>query len=161
VPLRLLDSVASAKEYSAFRLCEAILRTTPNKPVKFVLMNTAGNSNRDINEPVPFGQKIVISLLRIFLPPHPDNEKAADYLRANIGQRNPHIQWTAVRPDTLVNEENVTGYSLHVSPIRSALFNPGKTSRINVAHFMASLIFVDDIWDKWQGQMPVIYNETV
>jgi hypothetical protein len=39
-------------------LCEAILRASPEKPIKFVLMNTAGNSNRDINEPVSFGQKL-------------------------------------------------------------------------------------------------------
>lgn len=140
-------------------LCEAILRTTPEKPINFVLMNTAGNSNRDRNEPISFGQKIVIALLRLLLPPHTDNEKAADFLRVNIGQRNPYIEWTVVRPDTLINEENVTGYSLHSSPIRSALFNPGKTSRINVGHFMARLILVDDIWNKWKGQMPVIYNE--
>ena len=141
-------------------LCEAILRTKPEKPIKFVLMNTAGNSNRDIDEPVMFGQKIVIALLRILLPPHPDNEKAADYLRVNIGQSNPYIEWTAVRPDTLINEDNITGYSLHISPIRSALFNPGKTSRINVGNFMARLILFDDIWNKWKGQMPVIYNDT-
>jgi L-rhamnose mutarotase len=101
----------------------------------------------------------VIALLRLLLPPHPDNEKAADFLRVNIGQRNPYIEWCAVRPDTLINEENVTGYSLHISPTRSALFNPGKTSRINVGHFMARLILDDDIWNKWKGQMPVIYNE--
>lgn len=139
-------------------VCEAILKSTPEKPVKFVLMNTVGNRNRDLNEPISFGQKIVIGLLRIFLPPHPDNEKAADYLRVNIGQKNPSVQWVAVRPDTLINEEKVTDYSLHVSPTRSALFNPGKTSRINVGHFMAKLITDDEIWNKWKGQMPVIYN---
>jgi len=25
---------------------------------------------------------------------------------------------------------------------------------------MARLILEDDIWNKWKGQMPVIYNET-
>ena len=81
-------------------------------------------------------------------------------LRVNIGQINPHIEWVAVRPDNLINEENVTEYSLHTSPIRSALFNPGKTSRINVGHFMTRLITDDIIWNKWKGQMPVIYNDT-
>jgi nucleoside-diphosphate-sugar epimerase len=141
-------------------LCEAMLRTTRQRPFKFVLMNTAGNSNRDINEPVSFGERIVITLLRFFLPPHSDNEKAADFLRVRIGQGNPKIEWSAVRPDSLIDEEKVTGYSLHASPVRSALFNPGKTSRINVGHFMAKLILNDDIWNKWKGQMPVIYNDT-
>jgi nucleoside-diphosphate-sugar epimerase len=140
-------------------LCEAILKNTPEKPIRFVLMNTAGNSNRDLDEPVSFGQKIVIGLLRLLLPPHPDNEKAADYLRVNIGQKNPYIEWIAVRPDNLVNEEKVTEYSLHISPTRSAVFNPGKTSRINVGHFMARFITDDAIRNKWKGQMPVIYND--
>jgi hypothetical protein len=122
-------------------------------------MNTAGNSNRDIYEPVSVVQKIVIALLRLLLPPHLDNEKAADFLRVNIGQRHPYIEWTVVRPDTLKNEEKVTGYSLHISPVRSALFNPGKTSRNNVGHFMARLITDDDLWNRWKGQMPVIYNK--
>jgi hypothetical protein len=102
----------------------------------------------------------VIGLLRLLLPPHPDNEKAADYLRVNIGQNNPYIEWVAVRPDNLINEEIVSEYSLHISPTRSALFNSGKTSRINVGHLMARLITNGDLWNKWKGQMPVIYNVT-
>lgn len=141
-------------------MCDAIIKNKPAKPVKFVLMNTAGNSNRDLNEPVSFGQKIIITLLRLFLPPHTDNENAADYLRVKIGQKDPDIEWVAVRPDSLINEEEVTDYSLHISPTRSAIFNSGKTSRLNVGHFMASLITDDGLWQKWKGQMPVIYNES-
>lgn len=139
-------------------LCEAIIMNSFQSPVKFVLMNTDGNRNRDLNETISFTQKIVIGLLRLLLPPHVDNEKAADYLRVVIGQDNSNIEWVAVRPSNLINDEKVTEYSLHKSPIRSALFNPGKTSRINVGHFMASLIEDDSLWNKWKGQMPVIYN---
>jgi len=124
-------------------------------------MNTAGNSNRDLREPVSFGQRCVIGLLRLLLPPHGDNEKAADYLRTQIGQSDKAIEWVAVRPDTLVNEDEVTEYEVHPSPIRSALFNPGKTSRINVAHFMADLITDSDTRSTWKGRMPVIYNVAV
>ncbi len=140
--------------------CEATLKNSPEKPIKFILMNTAGNSNRDLDERISVGQKIVIGLLRLLLPPHPDNEKAADYLRVNIGQNNPYVEWVAVRPDNLINEEIVSEYSLHISPTRSAIFNPGKTSRINVGHLMARLITNGDLWNKWKGQMPVIYNVT-
>jgi nucleoside-diphosphate-sugar epimerase len=139
-------------------LCEAIQKNRPEEPIKFILMNTAGNSNRDLREPISGRERIVIGLLRLLLPPHPDNEKAADYLRTNIGQKNPYIEWVIVRPDNLVNEEKVTEYSLHISPTSSAIFKPGKTSRINVGHFMARLITDDDIRKKWKGQMPVIYN---
>lgn len=140
-------------------ICEAISKNNPEKTVKFVLMNTAGNQNRDINEPISIGERLIITILRILLPPHPDNEKAADYLRLKIGQEHPKIEWVVVRPDNLLDKESVSNYSLHRSPISSAIFKPGKTSKINVAHFMAQLILDDDLWKKWKGQMPVIYNE--
>ncbi len=142
------------------RLCNAIKENKPTKPVKFVLMNTTGNSNRDLLEPISFAQKCVIGLLRLLLPPHVDNEKAADYLRVSIGHNNGEIEWAAVRPDSLINENESTEYELHPSPIRSAIFAAGKTSRINVGHFMAELITDDGLWRKWKGQMPVIYNKT-
>jgi len=141
------------------RLCNAIKENKADAPTKFLLMNTAGNSNRDLHEPISFGQKCVIGLLRLLLPPHVDNEKAADYLRTNVGQDDKAIEWAAARPDTLINEDNVTEYEVRPSPTRSALFNAGSTSRINVAHFMADLITDDDTWNRWKGRMPVIYNK--
>jgi len=143
------------------RLCEAVKANGPDKPTRFLLMNTAGNSNRDLCEAVSFGQRCVVGLLRLLLPPHVDNEKAADYLRTQIGRNDEAIEWAAVRPDTLVDEDKVTEYEVHPAPIRSALCNPGKTSRINVAHFMADLVANADTWDKWKGRMPVIYNVAV
>ncbi len=122
-------------------------------------MNTTGNRNRDINEPISVGQKCVIGLLRLLLPPHVDNENAADFLRTKVGQNNRYIEWVAVRPDDLVNEEEVTEYDSYPSPTRSAIFDAGKTSRINVGHFMAHLITDDSSWNRWKGQMPVIYNK--
>ena len=140
------------------RLCNAVENKAPEIPIKYVLMNTTGNRNRDLNEVISFSQKALIGLLRLLLPPHVDNEKAADFLRTQIGQNHPFIEWVAVRPDNLTNEEEVSDYKTYPSPIRSALFNPGKTSRINVGHFMANLISDDVLWSKWKGQMPVIYN---
>jgi putative NADH-flavin reductase len=141
------------------RLCQAIKANQPEKPTKFVLMNTAGNSNRDLNEPISFSQQCVMGLIRLLLPPHVDNEQAADYLRTNIRQNDGVIEWAAVRPDNLIDENQVTKYEVYASPIRSAIFDAGSTSRINVAHFMANLITDDDTWSKWKGQMPVIYNK--
>lgn len=140
------------------RLCDAIRANKTTTPVKFVLMNTTGNRNRDLPEPISFGQKCVIGLLRLLLPPHVDNEKAADYLRTMVGKEDSAIEWAAVRPDTLIDESEVTEYEVYTSPIRSAIFDAGKTSRINVGHFMAELITDDQTWKKWKGQMPVIYN---
>lgn len=141
------------------RLCNAVKANKPTEPVRFVLMNTTGNSNRDLEESISFGEKCVIGLIRLLVPPHADNEQAADYLRVNIGQQDGVIEWTAVRPDSLGNEDKVSEYEVHPSPIRSAIFDAGKTSRINVGHFMAELITDDELWDRWKGQMPVIYNK--
>lgn len=139
-------------------LCRAVEKNQPKNPVKLVLMNTAGNQNRNLSEPASFGEKCLIALIRLLLPPHTDNETAADYLRTQIGQKHACIEWVVVRPDSLIDQEDVTDYTLHASPTRSALFNPGKTSRINVAHAMAQLIAESTLWEKWKGQMPVAYN---
>jgi len=142
------------------RLCGAIKVNRPQRPVKFVLMNTTANRNRDLSEPISFVQTCVMWLLGLVLPPQRDNEKAADFLRTEIGQNDAVIEWSAVRPDGLIDESDVTEYEVHPSPIRSALFDAGTTSRINVGHFMAELITDSDTWSKWKGQMPVIYNKT-
>ena len=103
-------------------------------------------------------QKCVIGLLRL-LPPHVDNEKAADYLRTTVGQNDGAIEWAVVRPDSLINESEITDYEVHPSPTRSAIFDAGLTSRINVGYFMADLISDDHTWNEWKGTMPVIYNK--
>ena len=141
------------------RLCEAIRANPPEQPSKFVLMNTTGNRNRDLDEPISFAQRCVIGLLCVCLPPHADNEDAANYLRMKIGQNDKTIEWVVVRPDSLIDLDTVTEYELHASPTRSAIFNAGKTSRINVGHFMADLIADPKIWREWKGRMPVIYNK--
>jgi len=141
------------------RLCQAIKANRPATPTKFVLMNTTGNRNRDLDEPISFAQKLVIGLLRLVLPPHVDNEQAAEYLRTTIGQQDEMVTWVAVRPDGLIDAEQVTAYEIHPSPTRSAIFDAGQVSRINVAHFMAELITNNDLFQTWQGQMPVIYSQ--
>lgn len=142
-------------------LAEAIQKKSPEKPIKLVLMNTTANRNRDLHEPVSIGERFLMGLIRLLVPPQLDNEKAADILRVDIGQNNKLIQWVAVRPDTLINEDIVGEYEIYASPMRSALFNPGKTSRINVGHFMAKLIVDNDLWSKWKGEMPVVYNKQI
>lgn len=110
-------------------ICTAIQKNSPVKPIKFALMNTTANRNRDLNESISIGEKLVMGLIRVLVPPQTDNEKAANFLRVNIGQNNKLIEWVAVRPDTLINEDIVSEYELYASPTRSALFNPGKTRR--------------------------------
>lgn len=130
-----------------------------DKKVKIILMNTAGNVNKEAHEKVSIAHNIVLFLLRTFLPPQADNEQAAKFLQKQVGKNDSKLEWIVIRPDTLINEDKITKYEIHPSPIRSAIFDPGKTSRINVAHFITELILNDNLWNKWKEQMPVIYNK--
>lgn len=140
-------------------ITNAIKNTNPKEPIKFILLNTAGNKNLDLKEKTSTSENIIVGIIRLLLPPHTDNENAANYLREAIGQDNTSIEWVAVRPDTLTNEENISNYTIHESPTRSAILNPGKTSRINLANFMTTLLSEEELWEKWKGKMPVIYNK--
>lgn len=139
-------------------ICDAISKTQKEK-VKLILMNTTGNMNKKIEENYSFGDRIVLSLLNILLPPQKDNVEAAGYLSNNIGENNSTIEWIAVRPDTLINEENKSEYEIIESPKRSPVFDAGKTSRINVSHFMVELLLNENLWNTWKFRMPVIYNK--
>jgi len=140
------------------KLCGAIGAANPGQKTKFLLMNTTAYRNPDSDDRAPIPRRLVIWLLRHLLPPQSDNEQAADYLRIEIGQDHEDIDWVAVRPDTLVDEDEVTEHEEYPSPIRDPVFNARKTSRINVAHFMAKLVMDNDTWAEWRGRMPVIYN---
>ena len=136
----------------------ASIATQLKHPIKLVLMNTTGNRNLDRHEPVGCGHHIVLWLLRALLPPHLDNERAANLLRTQY-REHPFVDWIAVRPDGLIDEDQVSDYTIHPSPTRSAIFDAGQTSRMNVAHLMANLLSDDNLWEKWKGEMPVIYNQ--
>lgn len=144
------------------RLCGAInqsyLLLPSQVPVKFILMNSTGVQNRISGEKISFLQAIIIGLIRILVPPHTDNEAAAAYLQRDIDNKKGNITWVVIRPDSLTDQLQVTDYDLYASPTRSAIFDSGKTSRINVAHFIAHLALNHTLWQRWKGHMPVIYN---
>ena len=141
------------------RLTEALKATARAQPARFVLMNTAGNRNRDLPEKVTKRHRAAIGVIRLLVPPHTDNEQAAEVLRRDVGQNDSSLEWCVVRPDTLTLDAEPATYQVFASPTRSAIFDPGRTSRLNVARFMADLITDDSLWSRWHGQMPVIYDD--
>jgi len=138
-------------------ICEAINAGKKEK-VKLILMNTTAVRNKAIKEIYSLPDKMVLSLFGLLLPPQKDNVEAASYLLNTIGNSNKKIEWTVVRPDTLINEDKESKYELLESPKQSPVFNSGKTSRINVSHFMTELLADEELWNKWKYKMPVIYN---
>jgi nucleoside-diphosphate-sugar epimerase len=139
-------------------VCETA-RERADKKIRLILMSTTAYTNAATGEKNSSGEGIVLSILKLLLPPHRDNVKVAGYLQNEISKEDEKIEWVAVRPDTLVNEDNESAYEVHKSPLRSPVFNAGKTSRINVSHFMVELLTNDSLWREWQFKMPVVYNK--
>lgn len=139
-------------------ICRVVESSSKSDKTRLVLMSSAGVCNRDLPEHAPQSQRTVITLLRWLLPPQRDNEQAAEALRSTVGQSHDRIEWVVVRPDSLVDEDEVTPYQIVPSPTRNVIFNSGRTSRINVANLMARFATDSELWHRWKGQMPVIYN---
>lgn len=137
------------------KLFDTINKFPHRKKIKFVLMNSVGVKNLNLDEKNYFSQKCITYVLRKLLPAHLDNEQVVDYLRL----KSSNIQWVSVRPVSLVNNNTVTKYDTSPSPIENPIFGSGEVSRVNVAHFISELISNEDTWNKWKEQMPVIYNK--
>ncbi|WP_375748096.1 NAD(P)-binding oxidoreductase [Vibrio sp. HN007] len=141
------------------RVCQAITKLKPVQPVKFVLMSTSGYQNSLRGETVSWMHKMVIQLIRKTIPPHVDNEEAAQYLQYNVSGSLSQLEWVAVRPDSLIDQPMKTEFSVHASPICDPIFASMKSSRINVANFMVELICSPQTWSIWKNEMPVLYND--
>jgi nucleoside-diphosphate-sugar epimerase len=139
-------------------VCEAIIQCS-SKKIKVILMSTVAYDYKKINEERSLSERIILSILTSLLPPQKDNVWAANYLSGTIGQSNEKVEWIAVRPDSLIDNDDVSPYEVFESIQRNPIFNPGKTSRINVGHFMTELITDNELWEKWKNKMPVVYNK--
>ena len=129
-----------------------------DKNYKLILMSTTAYTNKSDGEKNTFGEKIIFDLLKVLLPPHADNVTVGNFLIKNINKTT-KIEWVAVRPDSLIDEASASEYIVVENKIRSPIFNPGKTSRINVANFMCELLTNDLLWENWKYKTPVIYNK--
>ncbi len=145
-----------------YLVTEAIKKIIDNSndkhPKKIILMNTTACLNTKQKEKFTFGESIIMGIMRSLLPPQRDNDRALKYLEEKLNGEDV-FEWIAVRPDTLITQDQVTDYEIFESPQRSPIFNAGKTSRINVAHFIMKLVSYEELWNEWMYKMPVIYNK--
>ena len=139
-------------------LCNSLEKYSLPKPTKFILMNTVGVQNPDLEEKRNWFERGLLTLLHHTLPPHRDNETAAEYLHKTVGKENKSIEWCCVRPDSLINAE-VSPYDITESPT-TGIINGRPTARSNVAHFMTDLIENEELWRTWKFRMPVIMNSS-
>jgi uncharacterized protein YbjT (DUF2867 family) len=139
------------------RVCRGIAALQPAAPVKLIFMSSVSvHRPGGLDTIRGAAEKAFLWLLRALLPPAQDNQRAADYLQAEIGAGHQFVQWVGVRPDTLL-DGGVTGYALHAG-LKSSIFAPDKTNMANVAHFMCELATSPAAWDQWKGGLPVIVN---
>jgi len=138
------------------KVVEALSHSTSRK--KFILMSTTAYTDKRQGEKDSFAEGLVFALLKHLLPPHADNVHAGDYLFKET-KNSANCEWIAVRPDSLIDEAAVREYEVVPMKRQSPIFNPGKTSRIQVAHFMVKLLTHEELWQVWKYKAPVIYNK--
>jgi hypothetical protein len=97
-----------------------------------------------------------LTVLRHGLPPHRDNETAADHLNRIVGDDSAYVEWCCVRPDSLTDAE-IGPYDVEPSPT-TGIFSGRPTARANVAHFMTGLVEDAELWSTWKFAMPVVMN---
>jgi nucleoside-diphosphate-sugar epimerase len=143
----------------AGRVCRAIKSVPPDRPVKLILMSSVSvNHPGGLDTRRGSPEKAAVWMLRGLIPPARDNQRAADFLYGDIGTADPHVQWAAVRPDSL-REGGVAEYALHENLV-SSLLRPDETNMASVAHFMCELATDPGTWAAWQGKLPVIVNSS-
>jgi uncharacterized protein YbjT (DUF2867 family) len=139
------------------RVYRAARDQRPAQPVKLILMSSVSVNRRgDLDTRRGRFEKAVVWTLRGLIPPARDNQGAADFLHDAIEPSDPHVQWVAVRPDSLRNGD-VSEYALHEGLV-SSLIRPDQTNMANVAHFMCELATDPRAWEMWRGKLPVIVN---
>jgi hypothetical protein len=139
------------------RLCRAIERTQPEKPIRFILMSSVSvNHPEGLDTRRGALEKALLRVLRALVPPARDNQRAAEALHGRIGTGRPFVRWVVVRPDTLV-EGDVSDYAVHETLV-SSLFKPASTRMANVAHFMCELVQDPVTWERWAGKLPVVVD---
>lgn len=141
------------------RLCDAVAALRPAEPVRLVLMSSVSvNRPGRADTRRGAGERALLGLLRVVLPPARDNQRAADFLALEVGAGAPFVEWVVVRPDSLVDGE-ASAYRTH-DGIVSSLFRADRTRFANVAHFMAELVTDDAAWARWRGRMPVVVDDS-
>lgn len=138
------------------RLTTALSKKETSPPPKFVLMGSNGVANpAGTDDKRSFGERFLLTVIRYLVPPHADNEGAADYLYNKLGQ-NSGVEWSVIRPTDLIDADQASEYSLF-DKCQGSLFG-GIATRANVAKAMVDLVLDDKMWQKYKFAMPVLHD---
>lgn len=139
------------------RVRDAVQARPPADPVRLILMSSVSVNLPDrADSRRGSAERAYLAALRAVLPPARDNQRAADVLLREVGPDDPHLQWVAVRPDTLVEGDDAP-FTLHETPVAS-IWRPDRTRMSQVAHVICDLVTDDGAWQQWRGRMPVLVD---
>ncbi|CAB9521108.1 expressed unknown protein [Seminavis robusta] len=128
-----------------------------NQKTKFILMGSDGVANPNGQDDKRTSlERTIIVLLRLLIPPHPDNEKAAAHVHS-LGTNHNNLEWAVVRPTDLIDGEP-TGYFQLFDKPQGGLFGAGVATRSHVAQCMVQFILDQEKWEKYKGTMPVLHD---
>jgi hypothetical protein len=134
---------------------ERLTKAMP-KSAKFVLIGSDGISVPG-DDQRSFGERVVIFLLRLLLPPHMDNEETSAYVLSLAPSDPSSPEWCIVRPTDL-QEGAPQKYVLHSKPT-GGLFGDAVVTRATVARFIVDLLTDSAKWNSYKYQTPVIHDD--
>ena len=139
------------------KVCAVIRDLEPEVPIKFIFISTEGVDSPDGTDPKrSICERITLCLLWLLLPPHADNMAVLDVIQSEVsGDRNPYVEFCAVRPSDLIHGELTPGgFSVHEN-LQNGIFNGTRPStRANVGRFMANLVTKPEVWEQWKNKFP-------
>lgn len=137
-----------------------LMASKPDASKKFLLMSSDGVCHpAETDDPRTRLDRFLLFLVRHLVPPHSDNEEAANYLYKNVKD----IPWVVIRPTNLIDGDTASAsaseYQLMDKP-PGGLFGIGVASRTNVAKCMVDLITNDKLFEQYKMGMPVLHDAT-
>lgn len=147
---------------SLARVSICVTTTSPEGSLpRIILMGTTAVYHVLEDLRLSWGEQLIFRLIGALLPPQKDNVAAARWLQKAEKSQPGILPWVVVRPDTLVDSDTPSRYEVYPGTLVSPLLNPGVTSRINVADFMARLAVDEKLFKTWEYAFPVVYNAEV
>jgi nucleoside-diphosphate-sugar epimerase len=137
-------------------------RRANDPPKKFILMGSDGVADAATDDVRPWGERMLISIIRFLIPPQVDNELAAAHLQQQTSETyRKALEWVIVRPTDLVDqvpEGAPPTYTLYDKP-QGSLFGSGTATRSHVAQAMVALVTQAGLWNTWKFRMPVLLDD--
>jgi nucleoside-diphosphate-sugar epimerase len=153
-PRRLVSDAVAAT-------CIAMLSTEGDRsrPIRFVLLSSDGVDHPGSTDP-PRGraERVLLSMVKILLPPHADNVAAAKSLAESANSSGNRLEWVGVRPVSFSRDPS-TGkdYAVLANP-GDAILGNDHVGIESIAKLIADLLTKEKMWDEWRGKMPVVLN---